>query len=43
MEVSCGGIYVHIELGKEREVVIGGVAVLVSFNVLEGGGKVRIL
>jgi hypothetical protein len=43
LEVSCGGICVHIELGKERdEVVVGGVAVLVSFNVLEGGAKLRL-
>jgi hypothetical protein len=43
LEVSCCGICVHIELGKDREAVVGVIAVLMSFNVLEGGAKGKIM
>jgi hypothetical protein len=43
LKVPCGGIGVHVELGKKREVVVGGVAVLVSFDVLEGWAEVKIV
>jgi hypothetical protein len=43
LKVPCGGIGVHVELGKEREVVVGGFAVLVSFDVLEGWAEIKIV
>jgi hypothetical protein len=35
LEDPCGVIGVHIELGKKREAIVMGVAILVSFDVLE--------
>jgi hypothetical protein len=43
LKVSCSGIGVHVELGKEKGVVVGGVAVLVSFDVLEGWAEIEIV
>jgi hypothetical protein len=36
LENPCGVIGIHVELGKKRETIVMGVAVLVSFDVLEG-------
>jgi hypothetical protein len=41
LKISCGSICIHVELGKEREVFVGGVAILVSFDMLEGGAEIK--
>jgi hypothetical protein len=35
LEVPCGVIGVHVELGEKREIFVIGVAILMSFDVLE--------
>jgi hypothetical protein len=38
--VACGGVGgVHVKLGEHGKAVIGGMAVLVCFDVLDGGTK----
>jgi hypothetical protein len=41
LKISCGSIRIHVELGEEREVVVEGVAVLVTFDMLESRMKVE--
>ena len=36
---ACGGVCIHVELGEEREAIIGHVAILVPFDVLDGGAE----
>jgi hypothetical protein len=43
LEGPCGVIGVHVELGEKREVVIMGVAILMSFDVLENWAEGELL
>jgi hypothetical protein len=43
LKIPCGSVCVHVELGEKGEVVVGGVSVLVSFDVLEGGVKFKFM
>jgi hypothetical protein len=43
LEVPCGVISVHVKLGEKREVIIMGVTILMSFDVLESWAKGKLL
>jgi hypothetical protein len=43
LEGPCGVISVHVKLGEKREVIIMGVTILMSFDVLEGQAEGELL
>jgi hypothetical protein len=42
-QIPCGVISIHVELGEKREVIIMGVTILMSFDVLERWAKGELL
>jgi hypothetical protein len=43
LEDPCGVIGIHVELGKKREVIVMGITILMSFDVLEGWAEGELL
>jgi hypothetical protein len=43
LEGPCGVIGIHIELGKKREAIVMGIAILVPFDVLESWAEGKLV